>query len=349
MKRYIFPISIFVLVILITLFINSCNNEITEPQSAFDGSTYAALRKITDNSPSVNSFTPNYNEEEAMAFSNSMAKEIYPFKVGQKMTRTSRVLTLQKDSTKAVGTLVDTFEGQLIIAGTFQKPTIGIHSKVDTVIEKSFTTTISRLIKYERVDSTGNDTLDWKIVSISLPAGGTEGDDLTIQKLTLTAQDSTSVVIENPNAYFFDVGKDKDKDFDKDEENEKEEWGDFNLRLNAWFNLLHYKWWKLHTWFKKHQRVTLSVEVLSNSSDPDVLTLTYGASVNWKFKSKVKFDLVSTAQEGTSYRKVYETKWYTNGLPGRKHAVINALPRYSVYDSDSTVVEKTWGIPYKVQ
>jgi hypothetical protein len=329
--------------ILLTTFFalfNGCKDPVgvQEPNSTSESK---AFMKLADNSPSVTSFTQNYNEEAAMNMSRSLGKDFYPVKVGQKLDLTFKSMTIEKDSATAIGTLTQKYEGKLFVAGTFQKPTMGVNSGVDTVIVKPFSTTITRMIKFERINNTGNDTLDWKITGISLPVGGTDGDAVSIQKITLTAQDGSEIVIDNPNTFFFDVGKDKNYDFDKESENDMS-YG-FGVGSKVHF------WKKLFTWYRKNQNVNLSVEVLSTSSDPDLLTLTYGASMNGKFRTKEKFDLVSTVQEGNLFRKVYERSWRTNSNAGRKHAVINALPRYSVYDSDSVVVEKTWGIPYKVQ
>ena len=99
-------------------------------------------------------------------------------------------------------------------------------------------------------------------------------------------------------------------------------------------------WRRFFSWFHKNQNVTIDLEVLSAFSDPDVVTLTYGATMDGMYRTKAKFDLISTEQEGLFFRKIYQIKWRTHSHAGRRNVV---------YDTDSTVVEKTWGIPYKVQ
>jgi hypothetical protein len=336
--------SLFLTLVLAFVF-PGCKDDsgIVDPNSSND-SVVRALRKITDNSPSVNSFTPNYNEEGIMALSGSLSKDFYPLKFGQKINLVSKNLTLTKDSTTASGTLVQKFDGELIISGSFQKPTIGVNSPVDTVIHKPFSTTITRLLKYKKIANTGNDTLDWKITSVSLPAGGTEGGNVIIQKLTLTAANGTTLVVTDPAAFFFAVGKDKEKVEDNDEDND--EGKDDHSALSADFK--SDGWLKLMTWFKKNENVKFSVELLSTSSDPDLLTITYGAMMNGGQRSKYKFNLVSTSQEGIYFRRVYERNWGVPSFGGRMHAVINALTRSSVYDAGAPVEEKTWGIPFKV-
>ncbi len=330
-----------VIIIAALAFFSACKDPVGVEEPNQNTSAEArAFMKIAENSPSLNSFTPNYSEEEAMALSKA-EQDFNPIKVWQKFKLTSKNLTLEKDSTTAIGTFTQNFDGTLFIAGSFQKETMGVSSPIDTVIEKPFSTTITRMIKFDRIDNTGNDTLDWKVTGISLPAGGTAGDDINIVKITLTAHDGSEVVIDNPNTFFFDVGKDKNYDFDRDKEN----FVNFGFGVG---NKVKF-WKKLFTWYRKNQYVKLSVEILSNSPDPDMLTITHGASMNGKHKSKEKFDLVSSIQEGNSYRKVYERNWKTDSNAGRKHIVINALPRISIYDSESAVIEKTWGVPYKIQ
>ncbi|MEW6506738.1 MAG: hypothetical protein AB1432_03215 [Bacteroidota bacterium] len=337
---------------LITAFIflfivNGCSDQ-SDINNPFDSSdrTSKALLKITENSPSVNSFTTNYNEEEPMAFSGMAGKELYPVRIGQKLTLVNQDLTLIKDSVTATGTLVQKFDGELIIAGSFKPPTIGIHQPVDTVIHKPFSTTITRIIKYEKVSNSGNDTIDWKIAAISLPSGGTAGNYILIQKLTLTAQDGSVVEINNPNEFFFNVGKDKGEVEDDDDD----KYGDDDRSRFGFSSGFGWNGWKkLFTWYKRNQKVTLTLEVLSRSIDPDIITITYGAKMSGGQKSKYKFNLTSSVKEGSYYRKIYERDWKTPSYGGRMHAVINALPRFSAYETDSTVIEKTWGIPFKVK
>lgn len=339
MKHYLSFIQIVILAV-ITITVTSCKDPlgITEPQLS---SQEQKFLKITKSSASVNSFAPNYNEQEAMTIAGALGKDLYPIRIGQKMTLTDESLKLTKDSTTAIGTLVQKYDGKLIIQGTFQLPTIGIRSKVDTTIQKSFSTTITRIIQYKKVSNTGNDTLDWKVDGVSLANGGTTGNNIQIVKLTLTAQDGSEVVITDPNAFFFKTGKEKERDEnDEDDDNHDSEklfakWG------QGWNGLM--------TWYGKDQSVSLKVEVLSKSSDPDLLTVTYGAALNGSIGTKEKFDLVSSVSEGSYYRKVYQRKVYTHSNSVRMHAVINAFTRNSAYDTDASVESKTWGIPYRVK
>jgi hypothetical protein len=322
------------------ILVYGCDNpfENNEPQFS-NSSTIQNFMKVAENSTSVNSFTPNYNEEQAMALTGTLGKDLYPIKIGQKMTVIEKNLTLQKDSTTAIGTLTHKYEGRLIIQGSFKQPTIGIRQSVDTTIEKTFTTVITRIIQYKKVSNTGDDEKDWKVEAVSLPNGGTEGSTLQIKRIILTSQDGTELYIDNPNTYFFKAGKEKDDDREDDD----------NHGFEIAFGQPGLGWKNLLTWYRKNHTVKLTVEVLSNSSEPDFLSVTYGASMNGSSRNKEIFDLVSSQQDGAFYKKVYERKWKTNSHAARMHAVINAFPRTVVYDTDTAVEVNTWGIPYRVK
>lgn len=342
MKRYAAFILQFTITITAIILVSSCKDPlgITDPQSVNSSETQKFL-KIADNSSSVSSFTPNYSEGQAMALAGMLGKDLYPIRIGQKMKLVDKNLTLVKDSTTTTGTLVQKYEGTLIIEGSFQQPTIGIHSHVDTTIQKTFLTTITRKIQFKKVANTGKDSLDWKVDAISLPNGGTTGDNIQIVKITLTTQDGTEVVVDDPSLYFFKVGKEKQSDRDEDDKDNHDFENELGKGGHSWKNLL--------TWYGKNQPVKLTVEILSKSSEPDFLTVTYGAMMNGNTGTKEKFSLASSVKEGTSYRKVYERKWYTHSYSTRMHAVINVLPRSVVYDTKTSVEEKTWGIPYRVR
>ncbi len=346
MERMNSFISSFTAIILFMIIGFGCKEQtgVTEPGFGTNKNFSQALMKSADNSQSTNSFTQNYNEEDAMPLSGTLGKDIYPIRVGQHLKLVEKSMTVVKDSTTATGTLVQKFEGELIIAGSLKQPGPGTYTHVDTVIHKPLSTTITRIIKFKKIANTGNDTKDWKVTAISLPVGGTEGDDILITKLTLTARDGSTVVINDPNAFFFNVGSDKDDDNDEDDDNENHGTGSgvgIGIGLHDWHDLF--------TNYTKNQPVKLEVELLSKSSDDDFLTITYGAMMNGKFRTKEKFNLKSSIQEGTYYRKVYERNWKTHSYAGRMHAVINALPKSVIYDSNTSVVERTWGIPYKVK
>jgi len=142
MKRQYVFLSSLLISITFAAVISSCKDPLDVNDPQFGSSQSQRFLKIAETSSSVNSFTPNYSEDQAMALAGTLGKDLYPVRIGQKMKLVDKNLTLVKDSTTAVGTLVQTFEGTLIIEGSFQQPTIGIRSHVDTTLQKSFSSTI---------------------------------------------------------------------------------------------------------------------------------------------------------------------------------------------------------------
>ena len=172
MKHSNIFLSLYLIPIISVLLFSGCKDpfDMNGPENATSSDTQKFMM-IAEKSASVNSFTPNYSDEQAMALSGSLQKDLYPIRIGQKMKLVDKSLTLTKDSTSALGTLIQKYDGELIIDGSFQKPTLGINARVDTTIHKTFSTSITRIIKYKKVSNTGNDTLDWKVTAVSLPNG----------------------------------------------------------------------------------------------------------------------------------------------------------------------------------
>lgn len=327
-------ISLILNLAIISLLVVACDEHslISEPES--QSSLKAALQKITYSDEALNSFEPNYNEEQAMSLlSSQLGKTIYPIKVGQAMKLVDRDLQIEYGVDTALGLLTQKFEGELIILGSF----IEKNSRLipDTLIKKPFSTVITRKIKYAKVDSTGDNLVDWKIIGSSLPAGGTETNNIEITKLTLTTLDGKSVTITSPNDFFFDFGR---RNFMVNNQSMNGH-GNQKNRMND-----------MMPFFGRKQPVTITVEVRSKYEKPDFLTITHGAMISNRMnRAKEKFELKDTQFDGTYYIRTYEKTWLTHLFPGFMHAVINLLPDNVLTDSDFTVEEKTWGVPYAIK
>lgn len=338
MKKVIFLIKNLILGFFLFFILNACENKnlVTEPETT--SSLREALEKITYSDEVLNSFVPNYNEEQALSLaSTQLGKVIYPIKIGQAVKLVERNLQIDYGVDTALGTLTLRFEGELIIIGSFSNNT---KSVPDTVLRKPFTSTIIRKIKYAKVDSTGNNLKDWKVIGSSLPAGGTETANIEITKVTLTTLDGKSIKITSPNEFYFDFGRGYALGTDSSKGNMQ----NYNrrrqkIRMN-----------EIMPFFGRKQPVNITVEIKSIYEKPDLLTLTHGGMVNaGMYKTKEKFDLKDTQFDGTYYIRTYEKTWLTNLHPGFMHAVINLLPDNTVSDTDFQVEEKTWGIPFAVK
>ncbi len=371
MRRLISYSAVLGLFVFFVFAMSGCKNEdsIVSPNGGTN--LHQALEKITNDDQSVQSFEDNYNEQEAMSLSGSqLGKGLYPIKVGQRMELVDRQLTIDYSDSTAVGTLTSTYNGKLFIFASFTSETTtrSGYPLPDTLVIKDFTTVITRKILYVKVDNTGDNLVDWRISAISLPEGGTEASGVIITKLTLIAPDGSTLVIDSPNSFFFDRGPRSNDNSVAGQNNGNLGQGNGNMG-NGNGNMgggndhmgsgsgsgygngqsgEHGNRPMLPI-FGMHQPVTVQVELQSAYADTDFVTITHGAMLGGLGREKARLNLVSETNNGGSYTRVFEGKWYTNMHGGYRHAVVNALAHASVYDSDAAVEENTWGVPYMVK
>ena len=309
-KRFLIPL----LLLAVLAFFAGCQDEMTvEPQDSGEPTTdQGALEKLADQDSSLTSFEANYNEDGLMDFLGKTTEAIYPFRVGHKMRLVSKNLNIEfEGDTIAYGRLTKTFEGVLFIAASYDSTS----SEPDTVIEKAFTSVITRNLIFKKIARTDFPRLNWKLVAISLPEGGTQSSNIDITKLTIFLPDGDTIVVESPNEYF----------------------------LRRWDG-----WWRQIPIIRRGESVLLRVELFSAYEEEDFVTLTYGANRDGRHRAKKLFELVSSTPVGDGFEKVYEQTFTTHQFPGHFHAVINALPRQVIYDDAAPVENEMWGIPYFV-
>ncbi|GAB4145490.1 MAG: hypothetical protein Fur0015_12730 [Ignavibacteriales bacterium] len=277
----------------------------------------SVFKQLVESDDDILSFEPNYNEEDAMSFLGKLSKTVYPVKIGQNMKLVSRDLQVDSSAETAIGVLTEIFDGKLIIAGSFSEPTNPMFNKVDTVITKNFSTTVVRKIKFERVNSSISKK-NWRIVSVSLPQGGTDNQSVKISKMIVTLPNGDTIDVTSPNDY----------------------WLDRFPGVRHQIPVIN-----------RGQGVTLTVEVKSLYDGEDFISLTFGAiRGQGHHRTKAKFDLVSSEFDGTYYNKVYTQTWNEVMQPmGHKHAIVNALPMSSVNDTETPVEENSWGMPYIIK
>ena len=91
------------------------------------------------------------------------------------------------------------------------------------------------------------------------------------------------------------------------------------------------------------------MELTSAYADTDFVTLTFGADRFGMHRTKKKFELISSTQNGNVYDKVYEQTYRTHQYVGFYHAIINAMPKQVVFDDATPVEMESWGVPYFVR
>ena len=319
MKRFKSMSTLFASLFLFTIFLVGCKNE-DFPVTPQDSQTTnkEALEKLVSADAVIQSFEPNYNEEQAMDFVlGKTTVAIFPVKVGQRMHLVNKDMNVTFKGDSAFATLTRTFDGTLFIAASYQPFTNRDSSTIDTVIQKPFTTTIIRNIIFEKIANNRNPMHNWRITAISLPEGGTLQENINIDKITVYYPSGDSLIITSPTDYYLSRGPG------------------------------HFRQVPV---FARGQNILVKVELTSAYADTDFVTLTYGAYRGGRMhRSKKLFQLVSSQQTNGEYLKVYEQSWRTHMQAGWKHAIINVIPKQVLYDDSAPVEENSWGIPYKVR
>ncbi|MBU0559713.1 MAG: hypothetical protein KKG93_09095 [Bacteroidetes bacterium] len=313
------PKSIFTLLfasLLLATFFSACQSDQSLVSSDENQINQEVFAKLIEDDELLQSFDLNYDEEDAMAFLGTLGKKMYPIKVGQRIKLVDKNIVISEDGDIATGTVTKVFAGVLIIAATYAEPVAGERAKVDTVLYKEFTTTVKYNVVLEKVDQSINPLRNWKIVSSSLAAGGTETENIQITKMVVTLPDGQEIEVTDPTEYFI-------------------------TRDHSVRGMLH--------GFTRGDVVKVRVEVTSAYADEDFLSLTYGAFRGGKhFKAKKKLELASSSEEGGVYKKVYEGSWTIREHRAYKYAIVNAVPNQVIYDDEAPVELVSWGIPYKV-
>ncbi len=300
--------------LMLFILIGCSNDNIVNPDEE-NLSDKEALLKIVDEDEVLGSFELNYNEEDVLGFLGKVNTEIFPVRVGQRMRIVNRNMDITIVGDSAFGKLTKTFEGILFIAASYDSLVPG-NPNVDTLIQKPFSTTVTRNIVFKKIDNTSFPKRNWRITAISLPEGGTLTENIKIKELTVFLPNGDTISVTSPNDYYLS----KDPGFKR-----------------------------LIPIFSRNQDVLVRVKVQSLYEVEDFVTLTYGAHKGDLVRAKRKFELIDSQFDGQYYQKTYEQTWRTRQFPGYKHAIVNALPKQVLFDDASAVEENSWGIPYYVK
>ncbi|MBN2570961.1 MAG: hypothetical protein JXA68_02425 [Ignavibacteriales bacterium] len=303
-----------IIIALIAILFSGCEkNDGTEPDEV---TNQQALEELVTNDDVLKSYDVNFNEETAMNFAKTETA-IYPIRVGRRVTLVSRNLNITFSGDSASGLLTSVYDGILYIAASYNSAAPGDTSEIDTIIQKPFTTTVTRNLKFKKIANTSNPKLNWRLTEVSLPEGQTATTPINITKLVVGLSGGDSLVVTNPNTYYFKR--------------------DTSLA---------------HTIpiFGVNQNVKVKIELTSTRSDTDFVTLTWGASYGYTMhRAKKRFVLKSSTLSGGLYYKVYEQTYTTNYRKGFKHAIFDAVQRPVILDDAVSVQHNAWGIPYVVK
>lgn len=311
--QYVYVFLLLVSVLLVVI-VSGCKDAAVDPPNTEPATDREAMQKMVEEDSSITSFEPNYNDEGAVAFLGKTNADIYPFRIGTKVRVVQRSFTVDIVGDTAYGTYSKSFEGVLLIAASYDSAA----TSPDTLIQKPFTSVITRKIIFIRVGNSNRPMQNWRIAAISLPEGGTTlvPDNIDILKVTITLPDGNTFVIDSPNEYFLSRGP---------------------------------GWWHAIPVITFGQSVNVELELTSIYEEPDFVVLTYGAGRLGNTRAKKRFELISTAPGGLGYVRVYNQTFTALQLPGFFHAVITAFPKQTIYDDSASVELDVWGIPYAVR
>ena len=314
MKKLI-AVGNFVLALLMITFIGCQKSDVIVDPAAQN--QQEALKQLIEEDETLSSFEPNYTDDDVSDFilgkTNTL---IYPVKVGQKMLRSSFNMDVTFEGDTAYATLIKTFTGKLYIAASYDEWAKGDSNIVDTLIEKDFTSTMTRKVNFLKTANTDRPRKNWKVIAMSLPEGGTMRDNIQINKMTIILADGSTIEVNNPNEYFLtrEAGMKDQIPF-----------------LN------------------RGDEVTVQLEVQSAYADTDYVYLAHGANKMWKKREKKRFELIDEVNDGVYYQKTYSQTWRVGRRMGHFHAVVNAIPYQVLKDDAAPVEENSWGMPYRVK
>lgn len=320
-KKDLLTFGALIVVLLTLIWITGCSKDkeslISDPNSQNGNLTdQQAMQKLIDDDEDFSSFEPNYNEQGLMSLAlGKVNAEIYPVKVGHRVVPVSKDLKVEFTGDTAYGLSTTVYSGTLFIAASYQPVNPDDTLKIDTVITKNFSSTITKKVMFIK-KSNGKSAIDrWKIAAISLPEGGIYTEKFNVKKLTVLLPDD-SLVITSPNEYFL------------------------------YRNFAHKR--QVPS-ISRGEQVKVRVEVTSAYQDTDFVSITYGADKKGFNRSKRMLKLVSSVPDGNFFDKVYEGTWNVKQYLGHTHAVINVIPRQVIYDDSTPAEIKTWGLPYNIK
>jgi len=354
--KFINVIVLVVFTFTLILLTSACSQNDSVVESTSEISQYDALRKIAEEDEVLQSFESNFNESESMDFLAKTNTTVYPARVWQKIDSRDFNLELDVQGDTAYGVSTKTFTGTLFIAASYDEFAPGDTAVVDTVIEKYFTTVVTRNIVFVKVAETGDQKRDWKIISISLPEGGTGSANIYITKLIVTLPSGEILEVTSPNDYYISRNT-NDRMGNKGNDgpggpkgpkgnngkgghnsNMGRSTGGFNNNFMGQFPKL-----------KAGDPVHFTIELESAYSDTDYVSLSFGADKFGKNRAKRKFELISSVSNGVTFTKIYEGSFEPRALHGFFHAIVHAAPYQVIHDDAAPVEKVSWGVPYLVQ
>lgn len=298
--------------VLLFAYLTGCKDNNSNPANAEPQSDLQAFEKLADDDSLLASFDQNYNENGLGDFLPKPDGQINPFRFGHRAQLVSRTITYNVVGDTAFAVMTKIFSDSLLLAVSRDSVT----RFADTVIGKSYTSTIVRNLIFVRTGNSNRPFQNWRLAAVSLPQGSTiPHPDISIRRISLVTNSET-ISLTDPLAFYVARGQ---------------------------------GWWRQLPMIPRNTDINLRVQVYSAVRDTDFVTLTWGADKNGLYRAKKKLKLSSTNTSGTGFIKEYQIVFSSNSNAGFSHAVINAFPRNVIYDDMTPVQNESWGFPYFVR
>ncbi|MBI4548675.1 MAG: hypothetical protein HY707_11885 [Ignavibacteriae bacterium] len=189
---------------------------------------------------------------------------------------------------------------------------------VDSIIQKPFTETVKRKVRFYRIARTENPLRNWVPVALTMVQGYTNAENtFSIDSVEISAYSGEiNATITNP--------------------------------LETWFRLGRF-FGSVPVFFV-HDSVRLKVYVSSSSDSAELVYLRHGIMSGRLDRRRGRMELVSTSGGSGNYQRVYE-RTFVVGLPlgvsvARFNAVVDVISYGSVYDNAEPFLNEFWGAPY---
>lgn len=354
LKKFLSGIFLLIFTLALLILTSACQQNESVVGSTSDLSQNEALRKIAEEDEVLQSFDSNFDESATMDFLSKTNMVIYPARVWHKVESRDFNLELTIAGDTAYGVSTKTFTGTLYIAASLDEFTTGDTAVVDTIIEKPFTTVVTRNVIFVKVAETGDQRRDWKIISVSLPEGGTGTTNIYITKLTVTLPSGEVLEVTSPNDYYLsrNTGDRMGNKGNQGQGGPNGNRGQGGPRGNSGLGVrlgFDNNFMGQFPMINSGEPILLTVELESAYSDTDHVAVSFGGDKLGRNRAKNSFELVSSVSNGGTYSKVYQGEFRPRAMHGFFHAVLRAIPYHVVHDDSTPVEEVCWGIPYAVQ
>lgn len=241
---------------------------------------------------------------------------VTPIKWARKINRVIKSFEVEQlNDTIKIVTIIKNLEGQFIVVAIKDSD-----NTIDTLrIIKPYTATITRKVRFLKVNNSNDFRKNWKPIALTLVEGKTSTKNFSISTLEVLSSIDTAI-ITNPLSYWvrFAPGK-----------------GGVAI-------------------VKPGDAIVVRVTVASTSPNPEYALLRTGMDSGFKrHRARFKMDLVSETVTDGIYTRTYQ-KTFGARLPmgisfGHMNAIVDVMSYDSINDDTENYMNAFWGMPYLVR